>query len=86
MTQTAKKLLNAALELPAEERARVAERLLISLDGQADDKIDAAWAREAERRTRELELGRVKPVSWARVKKQATRRPLQKPAGPGRTR
>jgi putative addiction module component (TIGR02574 family) len=74
MTQTAKKLLDAVLELPAAERARVAETLLVSLDGEADDKIDAAWGREVERRTRELEEGRVKLISWARVKKQAARR------------
>ena len=38
----------AALQLAPAERARLAERLLVSLD--EDDEILAAWVEEAERR------------------------------------
>jgi putative addiction module component (TIGR02574 family) len=45
-------LLAEALRLPRDERARVAEELLSSLEEPADD-VAAAWADELERRSRE---------------------------------
>lgn len=46
-------ILKKALALPAEARAMLANRLLESLDGPAQKRIDALWAEEAERRMRE---------------------------------
>jgi len=45
-----------AMRLPAEERARLAERLLASLS--EDTAIDDVWATEVERRIAEIESGR----------------------------
>lgn len=45
----------AALQLPADKRAQLAERLLASLE--KDDEILAAWVEEAERRADALERG-----------------------------
>jgi putative addiction module component (TIGR02574 family) len=45
-----------AMKLPAEERARLAERLLASLS--EDAAIDDVWAAEVERRIAEIESGR----------------------------
>ena len=50
-------ILTAALALPAGARAMLADRLLASLDGPDQKRIDALWAEEAEQRLRELEEG-----------------------------
>lgn len=76
MKQSVKKVVDAASRLPEIERARVAEELLATLPaGEAEDDIDAAWATEIERRTREIDRGLVEPVPWADVRRQAGRRP-----------
>ena len=49
-----------ALKLPRDERARLAEVLIASLDEL--DEVEAAWADEAERRYEELRSGKVKGV------------------------
>ena len=59
MEKPSKVILNQALELPASERAILAEQLLMSLD-LADSKIDELWASEAESRIDEYEQGNIK--------------------------
>ena len=49
VSTAAKILIDQALELPASERAVMAEQLLLSLD-QPNPEIDAIWASEAEAR------------------------------------
>ncbi|MBI5506368.1 MAG: addiction module protein [Deltaproteobacteria bacterium] len=63
MAETTKDLESEALQLPAEARARLAERLLASLDSETDAQLDAIWLAEAERRLDELESGRAIGVS-----------------------
>ncbi len=70
----ARKVLNAALKLPEADKEKVAEVLLASMDGEPEKDIDAAWAREIERRTREIDRGAVASVSWSKVKRLAARR------------
>jgi len=53
---------NAALALPPEARSMLAEHLLESLDAEEQQKIDALWATEAERRIREIENGTVAAI------------------------
>jgi putative addiction module component (TIGR02574 family) len=48
------------LKLPSRERARLAEVLIASLDGE--DEVSQAWADEAERRHEELRSGVVKSI------------------------
>ena len=55
-------ILSAALSLPPYERAMLVERLLESLKGPNQEKIDAAWGEEAERRMREIDEGRVEAI------------------------
>ena len=62
MTESAKSFLNQALQLPANERAIIAEQLLYSLDCP-DAKIDKIWAEEAEARLDALERGEIKKIS-----------------------
>ena len=45
------------LQLPADERARLALELIRSLDGEADPDAAAAWETEIERRAAEVQAG-----------------------------
>lgn len=61
---TKKELRDRALELPPEERARLAHEIISSLDGPSDDDASAAWVSEIERRVREVRDGAVRLVDW----------------------
>ena len=50
MNQTTEAVFQAALALPPEKRAALAEQLLDSLADVDQAAIDAAWVEEAERR------------------------------------
>lgn len=58
-----------ALKLPVEERERLAMSILSSLRGEL--KYEAEWAREAERRAREIDEGRVETIPADRVFREA---------------
>jgi putative addiction module component (TIGR02574 family) len=73
MTSRAKKLLEEALSLPADERADVAAELIASLEdsGEAVEDIEAAWATEIERRARRVLTGKSAGLPWEQVKRRA---------------
>jgi putative addiction module component (TIGR02574 family) len=76
---TKDELLSDVLQLPPEERAEVAHKLLLSLDeGPEDPGAAAEWDRELERRAREVLDGTVKTVSWDELKANIATR-LRKP-------
>ncbi|MFZ4702637.1 MAG: addiction module protein [Candidatus Methylumidiphilus sp.] len=52
-----------ALNLPIEDRARLAERLLSSLDDLTEAEAEKLWLMEAQRRADEIDQGLVEPVS-----------------------
>jgi putative addiction module component (TIGR02574 family) len=58
-----------ALQLPAEDRARLAVRLLSSLDEDTEspEDVEKLWIAEAERRFQELRDGIVKGIPAAEV-------------------
>ena len=56
MAKSVDAVVEDALQLTAEERAHVADKLLASLSG--DPAIEQAWATEVERRLDEIESGR----------------------------
>jgi putative addiction module component (TIGR02574 family) len=58
---TVDQLETAVLQLPASERARLAERLIASLDEDAE--VEREWRLEAERRDQELADGKIEGVS-----------------------
>lgn len=69
----AEELIQEAMSLPVELRARLVDELLKSLNpSQAD--IDALWAAEAERRISEIENGKVKPIPGEQVFEELRRR------------
>jgi putative addiction module component (TIGR02574 family) len=55
-------LEKAALNLSLEERARLAHRLLHSLDELSDEENEKLWTQVAERRVQELRSGKVKGI------------------------
>jgi putative addiction module component (TIGR02574 family) len=57
-------LFAQVLRLPRQERARLAEELLVSLEDADDEAVAAAWACELERRSREVAEGKVQTVEW----------------------
>jgi putative addiction module component (TIGR02574 family) len=63
MREPTKDLESEAMKLPAEARARLAERLLASLDSDAEAQVDGFWLAEAERRLDELESGHVTGIA-----------------------
>ena len=68
MTQSARKLLQDGLRLPAEDRARIATELLASLDGTPDADWDATWAAELERREQAAALRGAPAPEWGEVR------------------
>jgi hypothetical protein len=57
-------LLAQLLRLPREDRAQLAQELLVSLEEPDDDAVAAAWVPELERRSREMAEGAVQAVEW----------------------
>lgn len=59
-------LLKRALELPAEERAALANTLLDSLDTKSES-VEEAWDQEVARRIEDLKAGRAVTVPWEQL-------------------
>ncbi len=77
MTKRAQELLREALTLPVDERADVAAELLASLDEPAAKDaaaVEAAWAREIERRARRVMSGESAGESWEDARARIARR------------
>jgi len=61
-------LLESSLRLPATARALLASKLLESIaDESIDEKAEAEWEAEIERRVADVESGRVQGVPWSTV-------------------
>lgn len=63
MHMTVEQIADAALALPSEARALLADRLVESLDPAEDGYIRQLWMREAKRRVDEVRRGEVQTVS-----------------------
>ena len=77
MTDRAQELLREALTLPVEQRADIAAELLTSLDEAPTtdrEAIEAAWAREIERRARRVMTGESEGEPWEDVRARVARR------------
>ena len=66
-----KDIENEALHLSEEERAELAQKLLISLDAPSENEISADWLLEAQRRAKELDEGIVQPIPSDEVRRKA---------------
>lgn len=69
MPSVAEELEAAALSLPRAERARLAERLLASLDDEAE--VEEAWRDEVRRRLEAYRKGAVEAVPARKVLEEA---------------
>lgn len=68
MTKATTKLLEDALKLNARQRAELASGLLASLDGEADDDAEVAWAVEIEERAARARSGEDPGKPWPEVR------------------
>jgi putative addiction module component (TIGR02574 family) len=70
MNANSESIFQAAMQLPEGERARLAGRLIKSLESEADDDWEAAWGAEIERRVGEIERGEAVTVSWPELRQK----------------
>lgn len=73
MPLTIEQLEQEAMQLPASSRARLADKLVESLDSAEIDEIQKLWTAEALRRRDEVRSGRVKPIPGEEVLAEARR-------------
>jgi putative addiction module component (TIGR02574 family) len=73
MSDALKELEQRAKSLSAEERAKLAEVLLESLEGESLAEIEAAWDREIEERAAAYDRGELQTISAEDVFAEARR-------------
>ena len=66
-----KQIENEALNLSEEERAELAQKLLLSLEMLSEEELEKDWLIEAQRRARELDEGKVAPIPSEEVRRKA---------------
>ena len=71
MKTPARDLESKALRLPRKARARLALRLISSLDPQVDTDVDELWLQEPEHRLRELKSRMVAAIPAEKVIRKA---------------
>ena len=64
------RIFEEALSLPSEERARLAAKLIESLDPETEDRVEETWRAEVARRVRELDEGTVETVDWVEARRR----------------
>lgn len=67
MIRNTAKVVNDALSLPPKSRAKLAEKLLKSLDDPRQKELDRLWAEEAEDRIDAYERGDLKAIPGKEV-------------------
>ncbi len=76
MSDVVTELAERARSLPAEQRARLAEQILSTLDPQ-DDGVEQAWDQEIRKRIEEIDSGMVTAITaneaFAKVRKALRR-------------
>ena len=73
MPTLVEELTARAKTLPPEDRARLAEELLESLEQDPELEVEAAWDREIERRVIEVEAGTARLIPAEDVHAEARR-------------
>jgi putative addiction module component (TIGR02574 family) len=67
MARLVRELESQALKLSRRERARLAQRLIASLDQDVEADTERLWLAEAERRLAELKSGKVAGIPAEKV-------------------
>jgi len=73
MAKLPQEILDAALSLPPEAPAALADSLLGSLDREVDEDAEEAWRLEIRRRIGELDAGEVRTIPWVEVRARLIR-------------
>lgn len=68
LSTEAQHLFDEAMKLPEGERAKLADKLSLTLDPMADPDWQAAWGPEVARRIVEVENGAAKLSDWKDVR------------------
>ncbi|MCE9532944.1 MAG: addiction module protein [Planctomycetes bacterium] len=71
MTSHSEQLLTTVLELPDDDRLEFTEALIASLQPADQTPLHPSWREVIRRRSAELRSGKVAPVPWEDVKRQA---------------
>ena len=71
MAMNDEQLEAAIMKLNLDARARLAEKLILSLDAPSDEENLRLWVAEAERRLRDLREGRAKEIPAEEVFRRA---------------
>jgi len=74
MTRSVVELFKEASDLEESDRATLAGLLLESLEGEPDPEVEVAWAKEIDRRLRQIDAGEVELVPWEDVKERLLKR------------
>lgn len=67
MTILTSELADKALFLPREERAKLVEKLLLSLNVPTQKEVDQLWIEEAEKRVNEYDEGKIEAIDGEQV-------------------
>jgi hypothetical protein len=70
MSEALKNLIDSIDQLSTKEKALAAHCLLSAMDGRADDNVEQEWLSIAEKRSNELQSGKVSPTTWDQIKQQ----------------
>jgi putative addiction module component (TIGR02574 family) len=71
MNSNMDQVLTAALALPNGDRVELVEAILASLQPEDRPPFDESWRPVIERRSQELQSGRVVGIPWSDVKERA---------------
>ena len=71
MAKPTRELESKALKLSPRERARLAQRLISSLEREVDTDAEKLWRQEAERRLGEIKSGKVAGIPAEKVIRKA---------------
>jgi putative addiction module component (TIGR02574 family) len=69
MNPATEQLLDAALALPDEDRLEFVEALIVSLQPNDRPPFDDSWREIIQRRSAELQSGKVTPIPWEELKR-----------------
>jgi hypothetical protein len=70
MSEALKNLMDSIDQLSTKEKALAAHCLLSAMDNRVDDDVEREWISLAEKRSDELESGKVKPTTWDKIKQK----------------
>ena len=81
MSPAVEQLLGSAMKLTEAQRLELAEALFALSEPPPPEPTGEAWIAELERRSTEIDSGRVAMTSWAEVKRRVRNRLEQRPGG-----